>query len=110
MPSNLLLTVSAQRWEIFTETGETVRTLKLKRQGNSMPAFPVCDVEKSLWWSSIISYVRSPVCGCRMVAHLAVLDDAPIRKNDARATLQWHEQQQRRHLLMSESGTNVSSM
>ncbi len=41
---------------------------------------------------------------CRMVSHLAILDDVPIGKNDVRATLQWHEQQQRRHLLSSVTG------
>ncbi|BDA43582.1 hypothetical protein COCOBI_04-5950 [Coccomyxa sp. Obi] len=40
----------------------------------------------------------------RMVSHLAILDDAPIGKKGVRATVQWHEQQQRRHLLSSTSG------
>lgn len=49
-------------------------------------------------------YLEYKMLICRMVSHLAILDDAPIGKKDVRATVQWHEQQQRRHLLSSVAG------
>lgn len=41
---------------------------------------------------------------CRLVTQMAILDDAPVPKNDVRGMLEWHQQQQRRHLLVAAPG------